>query len=113
MFIHEGRLEDKALIAKITAMAGAIGKEGFLKQQKATIQRTESRQHLTDIDCPTLVVPAWQDVLTAPELSEEIAGLISNAELVLIDHSGHLSTIGRPDEINAALRRRLTAYSVI
>ena len=90
-------------------MADAVGKEGFLQQQKAIIDRPDSRPNLTDIDCPTLVVCGWQDVLTPPELSEEIAGLIPNAELVLIDDCGHLSAMERPDETNSALRRWLTA----
>jgi len=107
--IHEGRMVDRALVAEITAMADSVGKEGFLRQQKAIIKRPDSRPNLADIDCPTLVVCGWQDALTPPELSEEIAGLIPNAELVLIDDCGHLSAMECPDETNAALRRWLTA----
>ena len=111
MFIHEFRLEDQELVAEIMAMADAVGKEAFLQQQKAIMGRPDSRPDIpdmTDIDCPTLVVCGRQDVLTPPELSEEIAGLIPNAELLLINDCGHLSTMERPNEINEALRRWLT-----
>jgi len=50
-----------------------------------------------------------QDVLTPPELSEEIGTLIPGAELTLIDDCGHLSTMERPTAVTAAIRSWLTA----
>jgi pimeloyl-ACP methyl ester carboxylesterase len=108
IFIHEGRLEDAALVADIAAMADAVGKEAFLRQQHAIMNRPDSRPELPGIACPTLVLCGRQDVLTPPELSEEMASLIPGADLVMVEACGHLSTMERPDEVNAAMRSWLT-----
>ena len=85
-------------------MADSVGKDAFLRQQKAIMGRPDSRPGLSDIRCPSLVVCGRQDALTPVELSEEIVGLIPGANLVLIDDCGHLATMERPEEVNAALR---------
>lgn len=103
LFVHESRLTDDALIADVTAMADSVGKDAFLRQQKAIMNRPDSRPGLPGISCPTLVLCGREDVLTPPGLSEEIAGLVPRADLVLIDDCGHLSTMERPAPVNAAL----------
>lgn len=109
LFVHEDRLSDAPLIEDVTEMANGVGKDAFLRQQKAIMARPDSRPGLSAIGCPTLVLCGRQDVLTPPELSEEIAGMIPGAELVLIDDCGHLATMERPDAVNAALRAWMTA----
>jgi len=104
LFVHEGRLGDIPLIDDITEMADGVGKDAFLRQQKAIMGRPDSRPGLPGIRCPTVVICGHQDALTPINLSEEIAGLIPGAELVLIDHCGHLATMERPEAVNAALR---------
>ena len=107
LFIHEDRLSDKPLVDDITAMADSVGKDAFLRQQKAIMGRPDSRPSLPEIACPTVVICGRDDVLTPVALSEEIAGLIPGAGLVLIDECGHLSTMERPEAVNAALREWL------
>lgn len=109
LFVHESRLADAPLIDDVTEMADSVGKDAFLRQQKAIMGRPDSRPGLSDIDCPTLVVCGRQDALTPVELSEEIAGLIPGGHLVLIDDCGHLATMERPEEVNAALRTWMAA----
>ena len=108
LFIHEDRLGDTRLVDDITRMADSVGKGAFLRQQKAIMGRPDSRPGLSDIGCPTMVVCGRQDVLTPIELSQEIASLIPGADLVLIDDCGHLSTMERPEAVNAALREWLS-----
>ena len=43
------------------------------------------------------------DELTPPAAAQEIAAGISGARLVVIPQCGHLSTLERPDAVNAAL----------
>lgn len=109
LFVHQSRLSDNVLIDEIADMADSVGKAAFLRQQKAIMGRPDSRPDLADIECPTLVVCGRQDVLTPPELSEEIARLIPGAGLTLIDDCGHLSTMERPGAVTAAMRSWLTA----
>jgi len=104
LFVHPDRLADKAMVDAISKMADSVGKDAFLRQQQAIMHRPDSRPGLAAIACPTLVVCGRDDVLTPPELSEEIAGLVPGADFVLIEGCGHLSTMERPDDVNAALR---------
>ena len=111
LFVHPDRLEDAALVADIGAMADAVGKDAFLRQQKAIMGRPDSRPGLPEIGCDTLIVCGREDVLTPLELSEEMAALIPGAALVVIDDCGHLSTMERPRAVNAAMRAWLTGGS--
>src|SRR5215469_4733543 len=108
LFIHPDRLNDKALTGAVTAMAERVGKDAFLRQQKAIISRADSRPLLATIRCPTLVLCGREDVLTPRALAEEIAAGIPGARLDLIDHCGHLSTMERPEAVTAELRQWLT-----
>ncbi|MGH6984932.1 MAG: alpha/beta fold hydrolase [Stellaceae bacterium] len=108
LFIHPDRLNDKALTGAVTAMAERVGRDAFLRQQKAIIGRVDSRASLANIRCLTLVLCGREDVLTPRALAEEIATGISGARLDLIDHCGHLSTMERPDAVTAELRQWLT-----
>ncbi len=104
ILIHPDRLSDAPLVACITAMADAIGKEGFLRQQRAIMSRSDLRPMLPSIACPTLVLCGRQDQLTPLDRSQEMAEAIPGARLVILDSCGHLSTMERPDEVAAALR---------
>lgn len=109
VFVHPDRLGDAALTGAIKEMTQRVGKDAFLRQQKAIMGRIDSRPSLPRIACPTLVLVGREDVLTPPERHEEIAGLIPGARLETIEHCGHMSTMERPDAVNAALRRWLAA----
>lgn len=108
-FVHPKRLEDKALVTAVTAMTERVGKDAFLRQQRAIISRPDGRPSLGAINCPTLVLCGQQDQLTPLELSEEMVALIHGAELAIIEECGHLSTMERPWEVSVALRQWLTA----
>jgi pimeloyl-ACP methyl ester carboxylesterase len=47
------------------------------------------------------------DQATPLKLHEEIAALVPGATLAAIEHCGHLSTLEKPAEVNAAMRRWL------
>ena len=108
-FVHPGRRDDSVLLGQVAAMAGRVGCEAFLRQQRAIIGRRDQRDALGAIACPTLVLCGRDDALTPPALSEELAAGIPGARLVLVDRCGHLSTLERPHAVNAALRDWLTA----
>lgn len=107
--IHPSRLADAALTATIKQMARNVGKEAFIRQQTAIMRRIDSRPHLADIRCPTLVLCGREDALTPPALHEEMAATIPAARLEIIDHCGHLSPLEQPDAVAAAMRAWLAA----
>ncbi|HZD27057.1 MAG TPA: alpha/beta fold hydrolase [Alphaproteobacteria bacterium] len=106
-FIHPDRMSDAALVEAIKAMAQDVGRDGFIRQQTAIMSRPDSRPDLARIACPTLVLVGRQDRLTPLELHEEMQAGIPGAELAVIEDCGHLSTMERPEAVNAALRRWL------
>ena len=104
LFIHPDRAEDTVLTGIITSMAMAIGPESFVRQQMAIMGRADSRPTLAEIKCPALVVVGEHDILTPPELAEEIAGGIEGARLVYIPDAAHLPTLEEPDATNEVLK---------
>lgn len=102
-FVHRNRRGDAVLRNVVRAMADDTGPQAFIREQQAIMDRPDSRPGLAAIACSTVVVVGDGDELTPPELSQEIAGGIKGARLVVIPDSGHLSTLERPEAVTAAL----------
>jgi pimeloyl-ACP methyl ester carboxylesterase len=109
LLLHPSRVKHTRLTKTIRDMAERTGVEAYLQQQRAIISRPDFRPELQKIRCPALVLCGRQDQLTPLECSEEMAAAIPGAKLVAVEECGHLSTLERPDEVNAALRAWLTA----
>lgn len=107
LLIHPSRTAESALTDVITSMADNTGEAAFVRQEKAIISRSASLDLLAAIDCPTLVLCGRQDALTPLARHQEIAAAIKGARLEIIEDCGHLSTLERPAEVSAALRRWL------
>ena len=104
LLIHPSRLAERALTDIIRSMAENTGKDAFVRQQHAIMSRTDSLALLPAIDCPTLVLCGRQDALTPLAHHEQIAARIEGAQLEVIEDCGHMSTMEKPVEVNAALR---------
>ncbi len=89
---------------EVLAMAGRVGKDAFLRQQTAIMNRPDSRPTLTHIAVPTLVGVGALDQLTPPAEAEEMHSLALGSTLKYFEGAGHLSTMERPAEVTAALR---------
>lgn len=109
LLIHSARQGEHALTDSIKSMARNIGKDAFIRQQHAIMSRADSLGLLGSISCPTLVLCGRQDALTPLARHEEIAAGIKGARLEVIQDCGHLSTMEKPAEVNAALRSWLSA----
>ena len=108
LFVHPDRLSDKPLTEAVMAMTERVGKDAFLRQQRAIMGRPDNRPNLAKIDCPALVLCGRQDQMTPLAWSEEIASLIPGAQLEIVEDCGHLTTMERPWETSVALRQWLT-----
>jgi pimeloyl-ACP methyl ester carboxylesterase len=102
-YLHSDRQNDPAMTGLVRRMIEETGPEAFVRQLQAIMSRPDSRPQLASIRCPTLVLVGDGDIATPPELHREIATGIAGARLVIVPHCGHLSTIERPDAVNAAL----------
>ncbi len=108
LFIHEDRLSDDGLTAEIELMAERVGKDAFVRQQKAILTRPDSRPGLSAITAPTLVIGSRQDRLTPVDCHEEIAAGIDGSKLIIIEDCGHLSPMEHPERVTEELERWFT-----
>jgi len=104
LLLHPERLADQALVDTVMGMAERVGAEAFLRQQTAIMGRSDSRELLPGIRCPSLVLCGRQDALTPLERSLEMADAIPGARLSVLEHCGHLSSLEHPTRVSAALR---------
>jgi pimeloyl-ACP methyl ester carboxylesterase len=105
--VHPSRLQDPQLLALLADMASAIGSEGFARQQQAAMDRPDSRDLLPQLQVPALVLCGREDQVTPAALSEELAAGLPDAELVIVDSSGHMTTLEQPQAVVAAVLRWL------
>lgn len=95
--LHPDHVSDPRLLALLADMGRTIGAEGFVRQQKAAMNREDRRATLAMLDCPALVLCGREDVTTPPERSQEMAQLLKgDVELVLVPGAGHLTTLEQP-----------------
>lgn len=106
--VHGRHINDAAITQPIFDMAQEIGADGFVREQRAIIDRADSRRLLVDIDIPTVVVVGRQDQVTPLPRSQEMAADIADSRLVVLEECGHMSPLERPAEVTGALRRWLS-----
>ena len=102
---------DPALLDKWRATAAAVGPEVFLRQQRATMARTDLRDLLPSISCPTTIIHGADDRLIPIEMGRELAATIPGAELVVIEGAGHFAFTEQPVAGVAAVTRFLERRS--
>lgn len=108
---HADRLGEKALTQAYVDMLLRAGPGQLVRQNLAVAARADSRPLLGAIACPMLVVCGDADAVTPLEHSREIAAAVPGAELVVIERCGHMLTMERPAEVNAALGNWLARFA--
>jgi 3-oxoadipate enol-lactonase len=93
--------------ARVRALAAANSDESVAGMIRALMSRPDSSPLLPGIHIPTLIVVGEEDTLTPPSAAESMHARIAGSELVRIGGAGHLSSLERPEEFNAALARFL------
>ncbi|HVS76410.1 MAG TPA: alpha/beta hydrolase [Steroidobacteraceae bacterium] len=101
--VHPERLHDAALIESILAMIERKTPDIFAAQIRALLNRPSAEAVLRSIRCPTLVVCGRQDGWSPLTRHEEMTGMIRGARLAVIEDSGHMVTMERPQAVTAAL----------
>lgn len=105
--IHKSRLNDEELVSRIFKMAEDIGKEAFLRQERALLDRPVLTGMLRTISCPTLVLAGADDKLIPPKIQREMAVEIPTAQYVEIPNCGHLPTMEEPEITSNYMRHWL------
>lgn len=106
--VAPARLADEPLRLLVRGMADEVGAEGFVRQQKAIMQRPDSRPVLAGLSIPVLVLVGQEDEITPVAEAQEMAGLVGNAaRLAIVRECGHLSTLEAPEAVTGELLRWL------
>jgi pimeloyl-ACP methyl ester carboxylesterase len=100
---HPSQANDRELRQTYLEFVLRAGADQLIRQNRALMARPDARLHLSRVSCPTLVLCGDADQLTPPDCSREIAQLINGAEFKLVPQCGHMLTMERPAEVNAAL----------
>jgi pimeloyl-ACP methyl ester carboxylesterase len=103
LLVHRERLADGPLTGLVLAMAAAVGRDAFVRQQRAIMARRDYRPLLPAIRVPTLVLCGREDAITPPEMHLELAAAIPDATLVVVPNCGHLAPLERPAAVTAQL----------
>ena len=102
-------VKDPVLTGIVGAMALAVGKEAFKRQQTAIIGRIDSRPHLAAIRCPALVIAARDDQLMPVVLLQELSDGIPGARLAIVEDSGHMACLEQPERVLELMREWVQA----
>lgn len=96
--------QNSSITERIVAMALQTGVSTFLVQLEALASRIDSRPHLRNIHCPTLLMVGEADKLTPLRFHEETQQLIPQARLLVIPESGHYLPLEQPVAVSVLLR---------
>jgi pimeloyl-ACP methyl ester carboxylesterase len=111
--LHPSRREDAVLVERLVAMWCRATPAIHEGQIRAALNRRDATPLLPSITCPTLVLGGADDPWSTAEQQRAIAAAIPGAQLVIIPECGHMVTVERPAEVNAALRAWLATAGAI
>lgn len=85
-------------------MAEVLGPDVFIRQSRALQRRRDQQAVLRKCRVPTLVLCGAHDQLCPVKRHTFMAELIPYADLMVMEHSGHLPTLEQPSETTTVLR---------
>lgn len=101
--VHARHVDD-AVGEEVMAMAKRVGRDAFLRQQRAILERPDSTPLLSQLTMPVLIGVGAEDQMTAPEESRFMQAHVAGARLHVFDACGHLPPMEQPEATNAVLR---------
>ncbi len=111
ILVHPARSEDEILLTRVRRMALDTGANRFKAQQKAIMDRRDSRPMLSEIDLPILIMHGAEDRITTLEHQQEMLSGIGGARSCTIENCGHLMTLEKPATTTAVLKEWLESQS--
>ena len=100
--VHEDCL-DTPLFGEILDMIARSTPAVFAAQIQALLDRPDAGAVLAGLRCPTLLVCGRQDAWSPLARHERMHALCPGSQLVVIEHSGHMSTMEQPAAVSRAL----------
>lgn len=106
--IDERRHNDTALTHSIIEMMARKTPDIFEAQVRALLARPDASTVLESIRCPAMLLTGREDRWSGPAQHLAMDGKIARGRLVIVPHSGHMSTMEQPGAVSRALRTWLS-----
>lgn len=81
-----------------------------LEHELAIMAEADLADLLPQVAVPTLLVWGDSDVRSPLSVARQFEGAIPNAKLVVIEGAGHMSSLERPEQVNAVVREFCRAH---
>ena len=81
----------------------------FEAQIQALLARPDAGPVLPRLRCPTLLLCGREDAWSPLARHQQMHAIVPGSELVVIEDSGHMTTMEQPEAVNTALRRWIDA----
>lgn len=101
-YLHPSHWLNNEMTERVQTMTRNLGADVLIRQN--TAERQDGTQVLKAFHRPTLIISGKEDQIRSYHLSEEMAQLMPQAELVVIENAGHLTPIEQPEIVNVAMR---------
>jgi pimeloyl-ACP methyl ester carboxylesterase len=102
--IAPANMANADLVAGAVAMMARHSAAALEAETLAGLTRPDRSALLATIACPTLICSGDQDTLRPVAIHQDMAARIPSARLVVIEGSGHMVAMERPDAVSAAIR---------
>ncbi|QCJ44734.1 alpha/beta hydrolase [Bacillus sp. S3] len=102
--IYQHHPEKELLTQTILTMAEEVGLMGYINQLKAVMTKPDGFEVLPAITCHTLLLVGREDLLCTVKMHQEMKERIPNAQLVILENCGHLSSLENPEAVTRAMR---------
>lgn len=106
-FAQESFTTKKEVIDGVREMIINTSEKSIIKTLLALSKRKETCSKLPEIKVPVLIMVGEEDKITPPEAAQIMHENISDSELSIIKHSGHISNLENPEQFNEHLKRFL------
>ncbi len=91
------------VVESLRAVMLSCDRRAVAAAARGMADRPDVTSMLGEIDCPSLVIVGKLDAISTPEEMRSIAEALPRARYVEIADSGHMTTMEKPDEVNAAM----------
>jgi pimeloyl-ACP methyl ester carboxylesterase len=102
-FSPDARRTKRSLIDEWKERCASVHIPSMLPVMRALRKRDSLLDRLGEIKVPALVIVGEHDILLPPSYSKEIAAGLTDASLVVVEKSGHLSSLEQPELVTSAM----------
>ena len=103
--LNPNSLTNTAWVEGMRRMMHEVGAATAIRQTRAVMARSDHRTMLASLTQSVLVVCGREDKVTPPPLSQELADLIPQAQLVWFDEAGHQTPLEQAPALAQLLQR--------